>query len=84
MALDVEQLDLSLVAAALQRAFGDVPPSGYVRGRTSIRDAVVAHLGCSVAEAEQLVDTMVGRGFLRFGGDPSKLDGPDAASSIGR
>jgi len=82
MALDVEALDLSLVAAALQRAFAGAPPSGYVCGRTSIRDALATHLGCSQAEAERLVDTMVGRGFLRFEGDPSKVEGNDAPWKI--
>jgi hypothetical protein len=33
-------------------------------GRTLLRDAVVEHLGCSQLAGEQIIDTMVGRGFL--------------------
>ena len=47
-------------------------PEGFVRGRTVLRDTVVASLGCSELEAEEVVDTMIGRGFLRFSGDSTK------------
>lgn len=84
MSFRTEDVDLAAVAAVLQRVFEGAPPTGYVRGRTSIRDALAAHLRCSTAEAERLVDTMVGRGFLRFEGDPSKAGGPDAPWTIAR
>lgn len=38
---------------------------GAIVGRTRFRDEVARHLGCSKLEAETLVDTMIGRGFLR-------------------
>jgi hypothetical protein len=74
MSLPVEEIDLAALAAALERAFtGKGAPTGYVEGRTAIRDAVTEHLGCSELEAELLVDTMVSEGFLRFEGDPAGL-----------
>ena len=67
--LNVETVDLSeLVSAVGQRV--DSPLEGGVVGRTQIRDLVAAHLGCSLLEAEQLVDTMVGRGFARLEREP--------------
>lgn len=58
-----EAVDLAALAQVLRRACGDVTV-GAVMGRTQLRDAAVEHLGCSQLEGEQLVDTMVGRGFL--------------------
>jgi hypothetical protein len=37
---------------------------GAVVGRTRLRDAVAHELQCSQLQAEQLVDTMIGRGLL--------------------
>lgn len=70
MALNIEEIDLAVVSSALERMFVGSPPEGYVRGRTAIRDALAQHLRCDEAEAERLVETMLGRGFLRFNGDP--------------
>ena len=70
MNLRVESLDLAELARVLERALGGVPPAGYIRGRTAIRDILSAHLRCSDTEAENIVETMIGRGFLRFDGDP--------------
>lgn len=36
-------------------------------GRTRLRDEVTRHLGCSLLMGERLVDTMIGRGFIRQG-----------------
>ncbi|HVU05513.1 MAG TPA: hypothetical protein VHE30_27385 [Polyangiaceae bacterium] len=69
--MDVERVDLAAVAAMLDRELEGRAPEGFVRGRTVLRDAVMAHFSCSALEAEELVDTMVGRGFLRFSGDPA-------------
>jgi hypothetical protein len=81
MPLQVEAIDLAAIAAALESVFSGGPPTGYVQGRTAIRDAVVAHLDCSELEAEMLVDTMVSRGFLRFEGDP---EGPPTVNDAWR
>jgi hypothetical protein len=61
--LDPESIDLALVARALETAVG-ATALGAIVGRTRLRDAVVGHLDCSMLEAEQIVDTMIGRGFL--------------------
>ena len=39
-------------------------------GKRQSGDALAQHLRCDEAEAERLVETMLGRGFLRFNGDP--------------
>ena len=67
---NVEEIDLGLLAAALQETFEGVSPAGYLAGKTAIRDAVAEHLGCSLAEAESLVDTMVAQGIVRYTGNP--------------
>lgn len=67
----IESVDLAELATMLRRTFAGSPPAGYIRGRTDMRDAVAAHLGSSEATAENIVETMIGRGFLRFSGDPT-------------
>jgi hypothetical protein len=79
---DVETLDLASLAEALKTAFDGRPPSGYVRGRTALRDELAQRIGCSIAAAERVVDTMVGRGFLRFQGDPTLASDAEALWSI--
>ncbi len=60
---DPEQTDLAQLAGQLRDRVGPLV-AGAIVGRTRLRDAVVQLLGCSELQAEQLVDTMVGRGFL--------------------
>ena len=75
MTLHPEDTDLAELARTLQRTFSDRPPTGYLPGRTAFRDALVANLECSQLEAEELVDTMVGHGYLRYRGEPTaKID----------
>jgi hypothetical protein len=62
--LDPEQIDLADLAALLRRTCGG-SVLGAVVGRTRLRDEIVHHLGCSQLEGEMLVDTMIGRGFIR-------------------
>jgi len=69
--LSLEEVDLAEVTAALRRRFSGAAPAGYLDGRTALRDAVVDELRCSELEAEELVDTLVARGFIRYEGDPS-------------
>lgn len=59
-----QAVDLAAVARMLVDTCGPTV-AGAVIGRTRFRDEVVCFLGCSQLEAEQVVDTMVGRGFLR-------------------
>lgn len=62
----VDEVDLGDLAAELGRCFGDTLDEGYLDGRTILRDAVQSRLGCSVLEAEELVDTLEASGYLRF------------------
>lgn len=61
---DPESVDLAALRAALETSCGAFV-EGEVVGRTRLRDEVLLQLACSVLEAERVVDTMVGRGFLR-------------------
>lgn len=66
-----EKLDLNDLRSQLQECFGELPPVGYVRGKTALRSAVVKLLQCSALEAEQVVDTLETRGLIRYEGDPA-------------
>ncbi len=61
---DPESVDLAALRSALEARCGAFV-EGEVVGRTALRDEVAQQVGCSVLDAERLVDTMVGRGFLR-------------------
>ena len=74
MDCDIESIDLAALAEDIAEAFGGASPEGYLRGRTAMRDAVAAQLGCSDTTAENIVETMIGQGFLRFDGDPTAAD----------
>lgn len=71
MNLDPEALDLLTLTRTLH---GQVPrgllPAAYLEGKTALRDLVVSHLRCSELEAEQIVDTLVSRGFVQFQSSP--------------
>jgi hypothetical protein len=69
---------LAALSSDLRGDFSGQRVAGYVRGRTSLRDAVLQRLGCSELEAEQLVDTMVARGFIAFDGEPGSSSGGGA------
>jgi hypothetical protein len=64
-----EEIDLEELRRKLSARFGGAAPAGYVRGKGDLRAAVVALVGCSVVEAEQLVDTLEARGMIRYEGD---------------
>lgn len=61
--IDVEEIDLASLARRLLSAVGS-PVEGYVVGRTVMRDAVANILGCSLLEAENLVETLISRGLV--------------------
>jgi hypothetical protein len=75
--LSVEEIDLAELTAALRRRFPAGAPTGYLVGRTVIRDATATTLACSELEAEEIVDTMVSRGFLRYDGNPTETGDGD-------
>jgi hypothetical protein len=64
-----EDLDLNALLRELASHFAGAAPVGYVRGKSALRTAVLQILGCSELEAEQLVDTLEGRGLIRYEGD---------------
>lgn len=66
MPLDFESLDLLTVADILRANFVGSTPDGYLEGKTACRDVLVRALKCSELEAEQLVDTLLVRGYLTF------------------
>ncbi|MEO8906336.1 MAG: hypothetical protein ABI488_27235 [Polyangiaceae bacterium] len=71
--INPESIDLAELAAVLRACCG-LELRGLLVGKTQIRDEVVRHLSCSELEAETLVDTMVGRGFV------VRHDGTDGTS----
>ena len=66
--LDVEQIDLAELTDVLRPH--EVELEDDLAGRSRMRDVVAAHLGCSLLEAENLVDTLVLRGFAQLEQDP--------------
>jgi hypothetical protein len=74
-ALAVESVDLATLTDSLRRRFAPARPIGFLEGRTALRDAVAEELECSDLEAEDIVDTLVANGFIRYEGDPqAELD----------
>lgn len=63
MSFHPEEIDLAALADHLTTAVAPTP-EGTVVGRTVWRDAIAQHLSCSHVDAEALVETMIGRGFL--------------------
>lgn len=72
----IDDIDL----AALARYVRDCVPSylrgGSVPGRTAVRNAIADHLGCSEMLAEDVVETMIARGFLILVGDERETEPP--------
>jgi hypothetical protein len=69
--LAVEEIDLAELTRSLRARLAGAAPAGYLDGRTALRNAVTEELGCSELEAEELVDTLVAGGFVRYQGDPA-------------
>lgn len=67
-----ENLDLQELTQQLRTALGDAAPTGYLRGKSLMRNALVHERGFSELEAEELIDTLEWRGFLKYLGDPSE------------
>lgn len=70
--LDPEQVDLADLAHRLVARLGNSRLEGFVMGRTKLRDAAALMLACSDIEAEQIIDTMIIRGFLRYSGHAAR------------
>ncbi len=63
--MNVERIDLAQLVETVRARVGSAV-LGAVVGRTQIRDLIAEHLGCSLLQAEELVDTLVGRGLVRL------------------
>lgn len=61
---DPENVDFEAVKVMLRGMCGS-SAARAVFGRIRLRDAVTQNFGCSALEAEQIVDSMIGRGVLR-------------------
>ena len=75
-------VDLQELAADIKRALGPSGAVGYLRGKSLMRNVLVARGGFSELEAEELIDTMESSGYLRFLGDPSERSVADAPWDI--
>ena len=71
MRLSIEEVDLADLTIRLRSRLAGAALREYLDGRTVLRDAVVAELECSELEAEEIVDTLVARAFVRYEGDPT-------------
>jgi hypothetical protein len=79
--LDVEEVDLAELLHVLRARKQEL--GGVLDGRSRMRDLVAGHLGCSLLEAEELVDTLIARGFAHVVHDPEGRDGWRLSSSRG-
>lgn len=73
-----DDIDLQALTEDLRHRLRHGEAMGYLRGKSLMRDTLVAHHGYSELEAEELVDTLESRGFLHFLGDPSQHSVADA------
>ena len=73
-----DDLDLQELMTALRANLGPGEPVGYLRGKSLMRDILVHRKNFSEYEAEELVDTLEMRGFLRFLGDPTERSVADS------
>lgn len=70
--MTLDDVDLRQLAARLCERTPPGQPVGYLRGKAALRDLVEEQVGCSALEAEELVDTLESRGYLRFEGNPAE------------
>lgn len=83
MAVSLEDLDLEELTRSLRERLAGSPPAGYLVGRTALRDAVTDELHCSELMAEEIVDTLVSRGFVRYEGNPAAAGDDRRGWSLG-
>ncbi|WP_404371426.1 hypothetical protein ACIHQR_13175 [Corallococcus coralloides] len=79
-----DDLDLRQLTAQLKARLGPGEPVGYLRGKSLMRDLLLdlRDNRFSELEAEELVDTLEARGFVRFLGDPAERSVADAPWDI--
>lgn len=79
-----DDLDLQQLTADLKSRLNPGEPVGYLRGKSLMRDILI-HMKSndfSEYEAEELIDTLESRGFVRFLGDPSERSTADTPWEI--
>ncbi|HEY5958415.1 MAG TPA: hypothetical protein VIV60_17750 [Polyangiaceae bacterium] len=81
MTLDLDNLDLLTVTDTLREQFANSVPGDMLEGKTAFRDLLVTSLNCSELEAEELVDTLITRGYLKF--EVTELDSSFGLWTIG-
>ncbi len=79
---DIDDIDLRELARQLRDHTPAGSPVGYLRGKAYFRDLAASLLGCSQLQAEELVDTLELRGYLRFEGNPEARSQADAQWQI--
>jgi hypothetical protein len=77
-----DDLDLRELTSELKHRLAPGEPVGYLRGKSLMRDMLVEMKDFSEYEAEELIDTLEARGFLRFLGDPTERSVADAPWEI--
>lgn len=70
MKLRPEDIDLAETTEQLGARLSVRSLVGYLEGKTRVRDALIELLQCSELEAENIVDTLIAQGYMRFAGDP--------------
>jgi hypothetical protein len=63
-----EEVDLAELCRVLHARFSSGAPTGYVLGKTLMREVVMQVLSCSELQAEELVDTLESRRMIRYQG----------------
>ncbi len=69
-----ESIDLRVLVEQLRQRLGPAGPCGFLDGKVVFRDAVAELANCSCMEAEDVVETLVAQGYLRYAGDPAEPD----------
>ena len=72
MAMHPEEVDLVWLSHVISARVAPEELSEFLEGKTAIRDGVADELACSLTVAEQVVETMILRGMIRYRGDPQR------------
>jgi len=76
MTLDVTSVDLLDLSRSIRRFLkSPIVPGSVLAGKTAMKEATMKILGCSELEAENIVDTLVARGFARYSEHPEVPEG---------
>lgn len=70
----IHHIDLSELTERILHRYSHQIPTGYLPGKTAIRDIVVSMTPIPITKAEMLVGEMERRGFIAYAGDPQQVD----------